>query len=399
MIPLLLALLLAQPAPTPAPGTPTPAPGTPTPAPGTPTPAPGTPTPAPGTPTASPAEPAPTEPPPLPPDAIRVNVTALAPSGRIEPAQAEVRLERIRKPRPGTDAAPTLIAAWTTTTSPSGEAAFVGLPAPGTAESDRIVARYAGLETSADLTPENSGRGTPVRLVVQRQSRDLTPLTLAMRVTLTPMDALFRVEHIIRFENSALTTLDTDDADGFILPLVAPAPFGDPDLGLLPGRPDPNELFFELQPEVGRITTERGRLVYRGPIPVDGLALRVVMALPYAKETAHDLGLSAAVPISRLSFAIEGPSHLAPRLSTSRPSELFVRPGETDSRTFSLRDPLPPGTPVILKIEGTPDRHGLMRPLVTGLSLAVLAVIALLLVASRRSGPPSPSSVTSSQPS
>jgi hypothetical protein len=370
MTTLLFALLLAQPTP-PEPPSPEPAATAGVPA------APDAATEVPAAPEALPA--------PTPPkDAVLVEVSYLTPDGRLEPAAAEVRLERLRMPRPDSEGTPTLVAAWTTTASPDGRAYLTNIPPLETAESDRVVARYLGTETTLALTPERNGRLTPVRLVLESKNRDLSALSLTLRVSLTPTDRLFRVEHILRFDNRSMSTVDTDDADGLILPLIVPAPFGDPTLPLLPGRPEPNEFFFEMQPELGRLLPEKGRLVYRGPIPVEGLAIRVVMGLPYGHQTRHDLGLVSPLEVSRLTFSMQAPSHLAPTLSTSQPSEVLVRNvKDGEERSISLLSPLTPNTPVLLKIEGTPDRHSLMRPLVAGLSVAVVIALLLLLLSSR----------------
>ncbi len=387
ILPLALALLLAQPAPTPAPA-PTPEPTqAPTPAP-EPTQAPApevAPTPAPE------AEPTPApevEPAPADTDSIKVEVIALRPSGQIIPVATEVRLERRRQPPPAMGGAPSTTMTLLATTNASGIASFPAPPPLGIAESDRVIARFKGQEVVVPLTPERNGRLAPIRLVVREMSRDLSRLRLDVRVALVPMDTVLRVEHVFRFENPSHTTLDADKRQGLLLPLLVPAPFGEPAHGLFPGRPDPNELIIATQPDLGRVVVENGDVVYRGPIPSEGLAIRIVMALPYDGQTTSHLGLTAPVDLSALAVILQSPIHLAPKLASDRPGELLTRPSQGgEERTLTLRTPPKAGETVLFTLSDTPDRHGFIRPLAAGLSLVVIGALLLLLLASRHRTP------------
>lgn len=381
---LALLLLFSQPEPTP---TPTPA-DAPTPAPAAAdTPAP-TDTPAtdaqadtaaqPDAPEAAPAEPPPAL---VPPGHIQVEVIALRPNGQITPAHAEVRLER-RRQTPGSAPATAHLAL--AMTNAEGLAIFPPIGPVGMGESDRVIARYHGHEVVAALSAERDGITAPVRLVVREVSRDLSPLRLDVRIGLTPLDTVLRLEHFIRFENPTHTVLDTDQAQGVRVPLLLPSPFGGPARGLFPGRPDPNELIQQINPDMGRLVVEGGDLVYRGPIPPEGLSLRIIMAIPYDGSTEHRLALSSPVDLSDLTFIAQSPPNVGLMLATDRPTQLLTRTSQGGlEQTLTVLEAPKAGDALTLTVSNTPDRHGLMRPLAAGLGLAIVAALLVLLAAPR----------------
>lgn len=380
---LVLLLLLAQPEPAPAP-TDTPAPSD---APTADTPPPAD--------TTTPADtPAPIDAPApalTPPGHIQVEVIALRPNGQITPAQAEVRLER-RRQTPGSAPATAHLAL--AMTNAEGLAVFPPIGPVGMGESDRVIARYHGHEVVAALSAERDGITTPVRLVVREVSRDLRPLRLDVRIGLTPLDTVLRVEHFIRFENPTHTVLDTDQAQGLRVPLLLPAPFGGPARGLFPGRPDPNELIQQINPDMGRLIVEGGDLVYRGPIPPEGLSLRIIMAIPYDGSTEHRLSLSSPVDTSGLTFIAQSPPNVALMLATDRPTQILTRTSQGGlEQTLTVIAPPKANDALTLTVSNTPDRHGLMRPLAAGLGLVIVAALLVVLAAPRhrkRPAPPAP---------
>lgn len=319
---------------------------------------------------------------PAPSERLVVEVIALSPEGRIAPGKAEVRLERWRR-APG-QAGPSLTSVKMMPTDAEGRASFAS-PAPlGMGEEDRVVARAQDLEVSTSLTRDRAP-GQPVRLVVRRQDRDLSRLRADLRIGLTPLDTVLRVEHFIRFENPTHTVLDTDAARGLRLPLLLPAPLGEPVRGLFPGRPDPNELIMNTQPDIGRLMVERGDVVYRGPIPAEGLTVRVIMAIPYDGQTTHHLGLSSPVELSDLTFIAQSPEHVALTFTLDRPTQLMSRTAQGgEERIYTALTPPGANTPVLLTLGRTPDRHTFMRPLAAGVSIALVAALLLLAAAPRR---------------
>lgn len=377
---LALLLLFSQPEPTPQPApadAPTPAPtaaDTPSPA---DTPAADTRS-APDAPEAPPAEPAPVL---APPGHIQVEVIALRPNGQITPALAEVRLER-RRQTPGSAPATSHLAL--AMTNAEGLAVFPPIGPAGMGESDRVIARYHGHEVVAPLSAERDGITTPVRLVVREVSRDLRPLRLDVRIGLTPLDTVLRLEHFIRFENPTHTVLDTDQVQGLRVPLLLPSPFGGPARGLFPGRPDPNELIQQVNPDMGRLVVEGGDLVYRGPIPPEGLSLRIIMAIPYDGSTEHRLALSSPIDLSDLTFIAQSPPNVGLMLATDRPTQILTRTSQGGlEQTLTVLDAPKADDALTLTVSNTPDRHGLMRPLAAGLGLAIVAALLVLLAAPR----------------
>lgn len=325
------------------------------------------------------AEPAPLA---APSTDIKVEVIALRPNGQIAPALAEVRLER-RRQTPGS--APSTTQLLVAMTNAEGVATFPPMPPVGMGENDRVIARFDGHEVAAALSAENNGVSQPVRLIVREVSRDLSKLRIDLRVGLTPLDNVLRIEHIIRFDNPTHTVVDTDQKTGLRVPLLLPAPFGEPARGLFPGRPDPNELIQQVQPDLGRLQVESGDLVYRGPIPPDGLTLRIIMAVPYDGESHHNLALSSPVELAGLTFIAQSPPHVALALALDRASRIRTRSAQGgEELTLTVVEPPSPGTAVALTVGNTPDRHGLTRPLAAGLSVIIIGALLIVLAAPRR---------------
>jgi hypothetical protein len=220
---------------------------------------------------------------------------------------------------------------------------------------------------------------------VREVSRDLSRLRIDLRVGLTPLDTALRIEHFIRVENPTHTVLDTDSGRGLRVPLLLPAPFGEPLRGLFPGRPDPNELIQQVQPDVGRLVVESGDLVYRGPVPPEGLTLRIIMALPYDGNTEHRLAIASPVELADATFIAQSPENVGLRLGLDRPARLRKRSAQGgEELTLSVVEPPAAGTPLALTVGNTPDRHGLMRPLAAGLSLVIIGALLVVLAAPKR---------------
>jgi len=322
-------------------------------------------------------------------DGVGVRVQLLHPSGAVLVAGgASVRLERRRMPRPGEEGTPEVIAAWQATAAADGSARFEGLPPLGMAESDRIVVRWQGATTTTPLEAKNDGRQEPLKVVVREVSRDLGVLRMAVRLTLSPRDTGLQVEQLFQLENPTNAVIDTDQATGLVLPLVAPAPFDEPVAAFLPARPDSNELLTQQNPEEGRVLVERGQLVFRGPVTPEGALVWVVYVLPYDGQTSHTYGLRMPVAASSVLLVLRSPERVAPAVSFRRPSDVVVRPflgGE--ERSALLREPLA-GAVVLFDVQGTPDRHVFLRPLAAGLGAVVVVVLVVMLAAGRRRASP-----------
>ena len=328
---------------------------------------------------APPAQTAPTAP-------VTVEVRLLDPTGAVVAAAgAAVEIERVRQPRPGEDGGPELVQAWRAVAAADGRARFEGLPPLGTAESDEVVVRWRGSATRSALTAPDDGRTEPLILIAREVSQDLSALRMGVRLTLAPRDNGLQIEHLYEVENTTHTVVDTDHGEGLVLPLVAPAPFGEPVESFLPPRPESREMLMQQSPEAGRLLSEKGRLVFRGAVSPDGLMVRVVYMLPYAGQTEHTYGLRMPVPGTSVSMTVRSPEKVVPKVSFRGPSRALVRDfmgGE--ERSAVLVEPPAAGEVVLFDVLGTPDRHAFYRPLAAGLGAVVVLALVVLWVASRR---------------
>jgi len=323
------------------------------------------------------AEPTPT---PAPPSTVRVQVTYLHPSGAVLPGGgAALRIERTRMPRPGEMAEPEVVQAWLTTATADGAARFEGLPAFNTAESDSLVVGWKGSDTRTPLKAPNDGRIEPLSIVVRDPLLDVSQLAMHLRLTLAPRDTGLQVEHLIQIENPTNAIIDTDQGAGLVMPLVSPAPYGEPVDAFLPQRPDSREFLTQQNPDVGRLLVEKGRLVFRGPVPPEGQMVRVVYLLPYEGQVDHTYGLRMPVRARSVSMIVRSPEKVLPEIAFRAASEVLVRGALAgEERTALLVDEPDAGGIVLIDVRGTPDRHVLMRPLAAGLGAIVVGLLVVL---------------------
>lgn len=323
---------------------------------------------------------------------VEVDVSAIHPSGAVRRALgAEVRLERSQAPPPGQGGGAHLVAAWRGVAG-DGPVIFDGLPLPGTAESDTAVVRYHGVESRwpvEQLSPRAGGiQRASAFAVVFEPSRDVSDLTMSVRLTIEARDSGLQIEHVFEIENPTQRLIDTDQGPGLVMPLVTPAPFGEPVASFLPARPEPREFLTRYEPpDQGRLLIERGRLVYRGYVGMNGVRVRVIYLLPYDGETSHSYGLRMPLPATELSLVQQSSERVQPNVRFVRPSDVQTREFmDGQRRTAILLDPPAAGEVVLIDVAGTPDRHVLYRPLVAGLGMALVALLVILALGRRRDG-------------
>jgi hypothetical protein len=250
-----------------------------------------------------------------------------------------------------------------------------------------VTALWHGGATEASLEAPNDGRIEPLRVIVRDVSRDMRPLSMSVRLTMAPDDSGLQIEHLFQLANPTHLVIDTDQGAGLILPLVTPAPFGEPVESFLPQRPEPRVFRTQHNPPAGRVLVEKGRLVYRGPVTPEGAVVRVVYLLPYAGGTDHTYGLRLPLDAESVTMVVRSPERVLPRAAFRARSEVLVRGflgGE--ERTARLLEKPKAGGVVLIDVIGTPDRHVFYRPLAAGLGALVVGVLVVLAL-SRRGRP------------
>jgi hypothetical protein len=189
-------------------------------------------------------------------------------------------------------------------------------------------------------------------------------------------------------ESSRQQAVDTDQGAGLVMPLVTPAPHGEPVASFLPQRPEPREFLTQVDPpNQGRLLIEKGRLVYRGLVRPAGVRVRVVYVVPYDGHTEHTLGFRMPLPASSVAMVVRTSERVQPELAFHAPADVLVRPFmDGEQRTALLVEAPDAGEVVLFDVRQTPDRHVLLRPLAAGLGALLVAALLVLAIGRKREG-------------
>jgi|GEM_PF-6914581 len=314
---------------------------------------------------------------------VRVLVRRFEGDGSLTPLPGvEVRRERYKK-LGGMEGGTELIEVLSGQTGPGGAVVFPVSGPPGVAESDSYVATWAGLEWEV-ATTEGASEFTATVF-------PLTTKTDAFRMGLQAFvelrDSNFLVQQQYTLVNDSFEAIDFSGGEGLRIPLLIHDVFGQPlNVGYLPTRTDSKRTRFDIKPRRGRLTVERGTLIFRGIVPPGrGVQVLASFAIPYAEEDSHVLSLSAPYDLddvrvavvapdrSGLKAALVAPHRAAPR-TTAGAEELWLIPLESPKA----------GQPLQLILDHTPDRRAVTRNIATALGGAVLFVISAIFFATRR---------------
>ena len=317
---------------------------------------------------------------------LAVSVTAVGPHGAALGADgAEVALALWTTPPPMRGGDPTVDAAWTARTGPSGQARFADLPDPGAGQTYVATVRYRGITWPVgDLVSLDR----PLSMIVYEPGGDRAALHMNLHLIVQPSEGALLVQEQVRVANPTLTAIDVDDAAGLRLPLLTPLVFGAPvDPGLVPVRPDPDQFQSGRTPALGRLVPEGGALVYRGPVPPgDELTLTVSYRLPYDDALDHcTLGLRAPVDLDRVLVETVHPDLIAPRIAPRADFVAVSRvAGDGHERFMTLTHPPRAGETLIIDATHLPTRRPLNAAVALWGALAMVLVFALGLLRGQR---------------
>ncbi|MFO0750913.1 MAG: hypothetical protein U1F43_35360 [Myxococcota bacterium] len=317
------------------------------------------------------------------PPGIVVDVVAHSPAGRRLPAAgAEVRLEQLQRGMMDEDSAGNLERVWIATADGNGRATFVGIPELSPGRSLRVVARWEGVEWPSELSQNGQAQ-----IDVFAVTADRSLVRAAMAYSLNVSEDEIFIEQTMRLTpGDDPRAIDVDREGGIRLPMLEHAVFGESlDIGWIPPRPDPNMTLFEVDPPLGRLSVERGAMVYRGLIPPDGVTLHATYPAPYVNESNHTLAMRSPVELDSLELSVALGHDLEPEVALRTPFETIVRPtGDGERRLLRPLELPKAGEVFFVDVGDMPSRIVLLRPLVIGLSALVVASLTLAFLRTRR---------------
>ena len=310
-------------------------------------------------------------------------VSRLGADGRVAPAPGVRVLRERYKRSAGMEGGETLVAAWETRTDASGVASF-GEVAAGPGEEDRFAAVALGTRWAAEVSREAPSAPT---VTLFERTRDTAALAFDLQVGLELRDANFMVQQQFAVLNNGLAAVDLSDGPGLRIPLLTHAVFGGSlDWGFLPLRPDTRTSRFEVTPPGGRVSVERGALVFRGLVPPGrGLQVRASFAVPYGPDAFHTLALRSDLPFEGLRFGVTAPDASGLGVALGAPHDTAARREAEATELWLIPRAMPAaGEVVTVHVRNTPDRLATQREIGLALGFGVLFSLTAVFAATRR---------------
>jgi len=203
--------------------------------------------------------------------------------------------------------------------------------------------------------------------------------------TIELSDSMLRVSQTVNLENPTNTTIDfTHHPTGFRVPTFSHGLAGDRVVthGLFP----PGDLHGQVKPSTGqgRVVSENGAVVFRGPVPPgDGLFFRLMYNIPYEVERVT-LSTVAGVPIREGVVSVIWTHRVHPQVRSSRPHRARIQEQGTLNRLDMLIDGVvEAGVPIVVHLDHLPSPSPLHRWVALAGGLGMVFVFALLLIGAR----------------
>lgn len=315
----------------------------------------------------------------------RVLVSRMGVDRRMAPAPAVRVLRERLKRSAGMEGGETLVAVWETRTDAGGVATFTDVPL-GAGEEDRYAAMALGTRWPAEVSPDAP---TAPTVTIFERTRDLGALALDLQVGLELRDANFMIQQQFVVINDGLQAVDLTDGPGLRVPLLTHAVFGASlDSGFLPLRPDTRTSRFEVTPPGGRVSVERGALVFRGVVPPGrAVQIRASFAVPFGPDARHTLALRSDLPFEGLRFGVTAPDASGLKVALGAPHDTAARRAGDGTELWLVPRAMPAvGEVVTLHVANTPDRLATQRDVGLALGFGVLFALTAVFAGSRRRG-------------
>jgi len=271
-----------------------------------------------------------------------------------------------------------IVGRWHALTDNAGRAQFEAVALAGMERAQMTVPFQGVAYRSEELT--QLGKDIQIRVFHTRAAG--VDIRMRSEWTLELSDSMIRVTQVVHLENPTRTTMDYTHAPaGFRVPTLSHALSNNRVVtyGMFPNGP----LHGDVSPSTGqgRVESEDGAVVYRGPVlPGDGLFFRVAYNIPYEQETVH-LAAVADVSIREAVVSVVWTHKAHPRIRLSRPHRAMKSDQGGFSRVdFMINGRLDEGTPLVIHLDHLPMASPIPRWVALAGGVGVVAVLLLLLV-------------------
>lgn len=221
--------------------------------------------------------------------------------------------------------------------------------------------------------------GKPSEIRVYDRTEDVSSLSSELLIGLFVDERMVVADVTLTFHNDSPQIIDVEQ-QGLRLPMVLPAVRGWPVEGVLPDGAL-RHIANQREPIRGRISMEKGSVVYRGPIlPGRGQKIRLRYGIPI-ENSRQGLGIVSKMDSTRVRVISRWSKRIAPQVVPGRSFTAFERDqGEQRQRQIVIDDPLPAGTPLLLNLDRLPYAVGAESAVALIGSLVLLALFGFALL-------------------
>ena len=310
---------------------------------------------------------------------VDTRVVLVSPNGVQGPA-ANLRAWLVAaKHKPGPHGAKAeTVGKWTSVTRADGGLSFAGVKRHKSA-AYRVVVPFQGVAYRSEEF--SAGGAAPQRIELYQVQVIPERLSLKSHWAIDLDETNLLVEQTTRVSNPTLTTMDyTHSPLGLRIPTLSHlingkvVTWGLYPKGALHGKPKPST-------GQGRIVSERGAIVYRGPVlPGDNLFLKFTYYVPYEEERVT-LGAVSDLPVTDAAASVRWTSRAFPRIRLRTPHRSVRSSDNTLNRADLLHlGGLRVGDPFVIEFDRLPVQSKIPTWLAGSGTVFGVAVFVLLLL-------------------